>query len=51
MTINLDVLGLFMEDRIGGNVNDCLAVTIKRNRERNGNLEILNELTEPFEFI
>lgn len=50
MKINLDVLCLFMEDKISYNVNGRLAVTIKRNKTRKPYLKIMKKLTEPFKF-
>ena len=32
VTINLNMLGVLMEDRIDGNVNDTCIINIKRNR-------------------
>jgi len=47
VTIELDVLGPFMEDGVLGNVNCCLIVTLERYGSDGGDSELIKQPAQP----
>lgn len=49
-TLNFNVFGMFMENRIINNMYSSLIVTIEKNKMRHENTKIKQKLVKPLEF-